>query len=226
MSVIGSNIIEIRKELPSTVELVAVSKFKSPEEIMEAYEAGQRIFGESRPQELLQKTETMPKDIEWHFIGHLQTNKIKMTVPYCKLIHSVDSARLLMEIEKFCARTGHTSQVLLEFHIASEETKQGFSREEAMTMLKDIEAAGGLQHVRIRGVMGMASLTDDESLIRSEFAELMSCYEEIKAAGFSFLDAFDIRSFGMTHDYAIAVETGSNMVRIGTRIFGPRGIRL
>lgn len=226
MSAIGTNILQIKNGLPSAVELVAVSKFKSPEEIMEAYEAGQRVFGESRPQELFQKAGILPKDIEWHFIGHLQTNKIKMTVPYCKLIHSVDSERLLLEIEKFCGRTGHTSEVLLEMHIASEESKQGFSREEILETLDRIKEGPGLEHVTVRGIMGMASLTDDEDLIRSEFGNLMSVYEEIKAAGYPFLDRFDLRSFGMTHDYGIAVEMGSNMVRIGTKIFGPRGIRL
>lgn len=226
MSIIGNNILQLKKELPSTVELVAVSKFKSPEELMEAYEAGQRVFAESRPQELSQKAEILPKDIEWHFIGHLQTNKIKMTVPYCRLIHSVDSVKLLMEIEKYCEQHDCASEVLLELHIASEESKQGFSVEEVLALLAELNTAGGLKKVKIRGVMGMASLTEDETLIRKEFANLLSVYEQIRGFGYPFLDRFDLRSFGMTHDYAIAVEMGSNMVRIGTKIFGPRGIRL
>ena len=217
MGHITENILSLRQELPSGVELVAVSKFKSGEEILEANEAGQRVFGESRPQELKEKALSLPKDIEWHFIGHLQSNKIKMTVPYVKLIHSVDTPKLFFEIERWCRQNGFSIDVLLEMHIASEESKQGFSDEEVMDFLAGID---------IRGVMGMASLTEDEALIRREFAHLNSVFDRIKALGYPFLGQFDLKSFGMTHDYHIAVEMGSNMVRIGTKIFGPRGVRL
>ncbi len=229
-SVIAQNIVSIKKELPSEVSLVAVSKFKPNEDILQAYGAGQRIFGESRPQELKAKAEELPKDIRWHFIGNLQSNKIKMVVPYAELIHSVESAKLLFEIEKYCRNNGYKAEVLLEFHIATEESKHGFSKEEALAMLAEINAATDdskkLSCVTIRGVMSMASFTDDEALIRSEFATLNSIYDEIKALGYPFLDRFDIRSFGMTGDYRIAVEMGSNMVRIGTKIFGVRGVQL
>ena len=233
MGHITENILSLRQELPSGVELVAVSKFKSGEEILEAYEAGQRVFGESRPQELKEKAMTLPKDIEWHFIGHLQSNKIKMTVPYVKLIHSVDTPKLFFEIEKWCRQNGYSVDVLLEMHIASEESKQGFSDDEVLGFLEGIEKArqagyseGFPSQVRIRGIMGMASLTEDEELIRKEFGHLNSVFDRIRALGYPFLDSFDLKSFGMTHDYHVAVEMGSNMVRIGTKIFGPRGVRL
>ena len=225
MGHISENILSLRQELPSGVELVAVSKFKSEEEILEAYEAGQRVFGESRPQELKEKALSLPKDIEWHFIGHLQSNKIKMTVPYVKLIHSVDTPKLFFEIERWCRQNGFSIDVLLG--------KQGFSDEEVMDFLAGIEQARQSgdnekypSQVRIRGVMGMASLTEDEELIRREFAHLNAVFDSIKALDCPFLGQFDLKSFGMTHDYHIAVEMGSNMVRIGTKIFGPRGVRL
>ena len=223
MGHISENILSLRQELPSGVELVAVSKFKSEEEILEAYEAGQRVFGESRPQELKEKALSLPKDIEWHFIGHLQSNKIKMTVPYVKLIHSVDTPKLFFEIERWCRQNGFSIDVLLEMHIASEESKQGFSDEEVMDFLAGEKYPS---QVRIRGVMGMASLTEDEELIRREFAHLNAVFDSIKALDCPFLGQFDLKSFGMTHDYHIAVEMGSNMVRVGTKIFGPRGVRL
>ena len=226
MGHITENILSLRQELPSGVELVAVSKFKSGEEILEAYEAGQRVFGESRPQELKEKAMTLPKDIEWHFIGHLQSNKIKMTVPYVKLIHSVDTPKLFFEIEKWCRQNGYSVDVLLEMHIASEESKQGFSDDEVLSFLEGIEKArqagyseGFPSQVRIRGIMGMASLTEDEELIRKEFGHLNSVFDRIRALGYPFLDSFDLKSFGMTHDYHVAVEMGSNMVRIGTKMF-------
>ncbi len=226
-SVIAQNIASLKNELPSEVTLVAVSKFKPEEDIMQAYGAGQRIFGESRPQELKAKAESLPKDIRWHFIGNLQSNKIKMVVPYAELIHSVESAKLLFEIEKYCRANGKTAQVLLEFHIATEESKHGLSREEALDMLAAInQAPETLSCVTIRGVMSMASFTDDEKIIRSEFAVLNDIFEQIKSLGYPFLKDFNIKSFGMTGDYHIAVEMGSNTVRIGTRIFGARGVQL
>ena len=202
MGHISENILSLRQELPSGVELVAVSKFKSGEEILEAYEAGQRVFGESRPQELKEKALSLPKDIEWHFIGHLQSNKIKMTVPYVRLIHSVDTPKLFFEIERWCRQNGYSVDVLLEMHIASEESKQGFSDEEVMDFLAGIEQA------------------------RQSGDHLNSVFDSIKALDYPFLGQFDLKSFGMTHDYHIAVEMGSNMVRVGTKIFGPRGVRL
>ena len=216
MGHITENILSLRQELPSGVD-----------------EAGQRVFGESRPQELKEKAMTLPKDIEWHFIGHLQSNKIKMTVPYVKLIHSVDTPKLFFEIEKWCRQNGYSVDVLLEMHIASEESKQGFSDDEVLSFLEGIEEArqagyseGFPSQVRIRGIMGMASLTEDEELIRKEFGHLNSVFDRIRTLGYPFLDSFDLKSFGMTHDYHVAVEMGSNMVRIGTKIFGPRGVRL
>lgn len=222
MGHIAENLLSVRNSLPSGVELVAVSKFKSREEIMEAYDAGQRVFGESRPQELKEKAESMPGDIQWHFIGHLQSNKIKMTVPYVSLIHSVDTPKLFHEIDRYCVQNGRTVDVLLEMHVASEESKQGFSREELMEFLGSVNP----QNTRIRGIMGMASLTEDRELIRREFMTLNEVFEEIKACGYPFLDDFSIKSYGMTNDYDIAAVTGSNMVRIGTAIFGARGVRL
>ncbi len=226
-SVIARNIASIKNELPSEVTLVAVSKFKPNEDILQAYEAGQRVFGENRPQELKAKAEQLPKDIRWHFIGNLQSNKIKMVVPYAELIHSVESAKLLFEIEKYCRANGMTAQVLLEFHIATEESKHGLSREEAMQMLETINKdPESLTCVTIRGVMSMASFTDDEKIIRSEFATLNEIYEQINSLGYPFLKDFNIKSFGMTGDYHIAVAMGSNMIRIGTKIFGARGVQL
>lgn len=189
---------------------------------MEAYRAGQRVFGESRPQELAAKAAVLPKDIVWHFIGHLQTNKVKMVLPVAAMVESVDSVRLLEAIEKWGAANSSVTEVLLEMHIASEETKQGFSREEILSVVSE---AGKYPHVRISGLMGMATLTGDEAVIRGDFARLVAMRDEIRenASGFPGLpDDFGILSFGMTHDYRIAVEMGADIVRIGTLIFGER----
>lgn len=233
MSHISDAIRKLREELPSGVTLVAVSKFHPVEAVIEAYGAGQRVFGESRPQELYSKIQALQSmqedfsDIEWHFIGHLQTNKLKLVLPYVSMVESVDSLHLLSAIEHCGAANGKDVQVLLEYHIASEDTKQGFSREEILTLLTGDAATGHFPHVRIRGLMGMATFTDDESVVRNDFARLMSLYEEIVALKESgiykdVLKDFDTRSFGMTHDYRIAVEMGADMVRIGTLIFGER----
>lgn len=230
---IKENILKINKELPPAVKLVAVSKFKPSSDVMEAYGAWQRIFGESRPQELKAKAESLPKDIQWHFIGHLQSNKIKMVVPFVSLIHSVDTAKLLFEINDYCLRNDIPSvDVLLEMHIAMEETKQGFSLEEVLEVLDGIEAASAagcekngcrpLSCVKIRGLMAMASFTDNTSKIRAEFSNLLSIKSTIDNRHYSFLKNFDQLSFGMTHDYRIAVEMGATLVRIGTAIFGVR----
>ena len=211
--------------LPSTVRLVAVSKFKPLEAILEAYGAGQRLFGENRPQELAAKATDprTPSDIEWHMIGHLQTNKVKMVVPHASMIQSVDTVKLLAAIDSYAASIGKVQDCLLEVHIASEESKQGFSPEEA------IELAGSFEqyaHVRMRGVMGMASFVDDEAVVRSEFRTLRRTFDTIKengrTGGRSWVDSFDTVSMGMSHDYALAIEEGATVVRIGTSIFGSR----
>ena len=211
---IADNIRKLKSELPSTVELVAVSKFKPVEAIQEAYEAGQRSFGENRPQELAAKAPQLPADIVWHFIGHLQTNKVKMVVPYAHLIHSVDSERLLAEIDKAARAAGKVMDCLLEIHIAEEQTKQGFTPDEAMALAKE---AGRYPNIRLRGVMGMATFTDDREQVRREFRSLKAVSERL-----SFLPGCDTVSMGMSGDWPIAVEEGTTIVRIGTAIFGKR----
>ena len=218
---ISSEIERLNKELPSTVKLVAVSKFNPSEAIMEAYQAGQRIFGESRPQELLQKVQELPCDIQWHFIGHLQTNKLKMVLPYASLIHSVDSERLLMEINKYAVKNGLKVKCLLELFVAQEETKQGFSKEELMQLMDKLQQQP-LEGVEICGLMGMASFVDDEQQIRGEFAALKQAFDQIREKYISTHPNFNELSMGMSGDYKIAVEMGSTMVRIGTTIFGAR----
>lgn len=235
MSHIADTIHRLHEELPENVKLVAVSKFHPADAVAEAYAAGQRVFGESRPQELSAKivalremaassgAPEMYSDIEWHFIGHLQTNKLKLVLPYVAMVESVDSLRLLSAVDGWGAANGKVTDVLLEYHIASEETKQGFSREEIL----DIVSGQGFRNVRIRGLMGMATFTDDENVIRADFARLMSLYDEIvrlRDAGLCPVAGpdFDVRSFGMTHDYRIAVAMGADVVRIGTLIFGER----
>ena len=219
---IATAIKTLKEELPSNVKLVAVSKFHPAEAVMEAYSAGQRIFGESRPQELAAKAAVLPGDIVWHFIGHLQTNKLKMVLPVSSMVESVDSLHLLEAIEKWAGDNGKTVCVLLEMHIASEETKQGFSREEILDIASK---AGGYPHIRICGLMGMATFTDNEEIIRKDFAKLVTLRDEIRAGieNYPGLPAdFGILSFGMTHDYRVAVEMGADIVRIGTLIFGER----
>lgn len=223
---IKENILQINKELPPSTKLVAVSKFKPAEAVQEAYDAGQRIFAESRPQELKQKVEVLPKDIEWHFIGHLQTNKIKMVVPYTTLIHSIDSERLLLEVGEYARRNNYHPGVLLELHIAQEETKQGFSADEILDLLDRIASDGELRdklsNISVRGLMAMASFVDDQEQIRSEFSKLLELRDEIVRRNYPFLDSFTELSFGMSGDYHIAASMGSTMVRIGTSIFGSR----
>lgn len=211
---IADNIRKLKSELPSTVELVAVSKFKPVEAIREAYEAGQRSFGENRPQELAAKAPQLPADIVWHFIGHLQTNKVKMVVPYAHLIHSVDSERLLAEIDKAARAAGKVMDCLLEIHIAEEQTKQGFTPDEALALARE---AGRYPNIRLRGVMGMATFTDDREQVRREFRSLKAVSERL-----SFLPGCDTVSMGMSGDWPIAVEEGTTIVRIGTAIFGKR----
>ncbi len=209
---------ELKKTLPSGVTLVAVSKTHPEEKIMEAYEAGVRIFGESRPQELKSKYESLPKDIRWHMIGHLQTNKVKYIAPFVELIHSVDSAKLLDAINKEGWKNGRIIDVLLEIHVAEEDSKSGWNYGE----LLDYITSGNhkvLANIRIRGLMGIATFTEDQEQIRREFTQLNDIFLSLKK---NFGKDFDTLSMGMTSDWKIAVECGSNMVRIGSLIFGSR----
>lgn len=218
---IQAQIIKINNELPSTVKLVAVSKFNPAEAIQEAYDAGQRIFGESRPQELFQKVTALPSDIKWHFIGHLQTNKLKMVLPYVDLVHSVDSERLLVEINKYALKNNLKVKCLLEVFIAQEESKQGFSKEELFALLDKIQQEP-MAGVEICGLMGMASFVDDRNQIASEFDQLKEIFDMARGKYISTLPHFNELSMGMSGDYDIAVEKGSTLVRIGTSIFGAR----
>ena len=215
---ITDKIHEIRAALPSSVTLVAVSKTYPAEAISEAYDAGQRIFGESRPQELKAKYEALPKDIEWHMIGHLQTNKVKYIAPFVSLIHSVDSARLLECINREAAKCGRVIDCLLEIHIAKEESKSGWDYNELHKYLES-GALDELQNVRLRGVMCIATNTEDESIVRSDFEQLASYHAELAQ---HFGEEFDTISMGMSDDYPLAIECGSTMVRIGSKIFGYR----
>ena len=212
---------EIRASLPAGVRLVAVSKFKPAEDIATLYQHGQRVFGENHAQEMKAKHEILPQDIEWHFIGHLQTNKIKYIAPYVALIHSIDSFSLLKEVNKYALKNNRVIPCLLQFHIANEETKFGFSFEECEAMLND---AGfqELKNVEIHGVMGMATFTDDHAQVRGEFHHLHQIFEDLKTHYFPQNPDFKELSMGMTEDYPIAIEEGSTLIRIGSAIFGPR----
>lgn len=212
---------EVLSRLPQGVRLVAISKYHPNEYIESAYAEGQRVFGESHEQELRQKHESLPKDIEWHFIGHLQTNKVKFIAPYVTMIEAVDSLKLLREIEKQAARCGRVIDVLLELHIAEESTKYGLRLDDCRQLLADGEWRQ-LEHVRICGLMMMASNTDDEAQIRREFLTAADFFDEVKTQYFADAPWFCERSWGMSDDYLIAVECRSTMVRIGTMIFGPR----
>lgn len=204
--------------LPEGVKLVAVSKFHPAERIQEAYNAGQRLFGESRPQEMAAKAAILPKDIEWSMIGHLQTNKVKMIAPFVAMIASADSDRLIAEIERQAAKHERVIDILLEVHVADEETKSGWDIEELRRYIAS-GILGTMPHVRVRGVMTIATNTDDESIIRRDFEHIRAIFKELKP---HFGEAFDTLSIGMSDDYPIALEYGSTMVRIGTAIFGAR----
>lgn len=218
---VAGNLLKVKGTLPSGVCLVAVSKFHPAEYIMAAYDAGQRVFGESREQELAAKVQALPNDIKWHFIGHLQTNKVKYIAPYISMIEAVDSMKLLREINRQAALNGRVIDVLLELHIAAEETKYGLTIEACRQLLAE-EDWKSLENVRICGLMMMASNVDDEEQIRHEFNTASNFFDEVKAAYFADADAFCKRSWGMSHDYQIAVQCRSTMVRVGTSIFGPR----
>lgn len=212
---------EISSHLPANVKLVAVSKTKPAEDIALLYGKGQRAFGENKAQELKAKHESLPTDIEWHFIGHLQTNKIKYIAPFVSLIHSIDSFELLKDVNKHALKNNRVIPCLLQFHIATEETKYGFSMEECIEML-DNHAFTTLENIDIKGVMGMASLTDDTDQIRGEFRNLHNIFQYLKNNYFTESDGFKEISMGMTHDYGIAIEEGSTIIRIGSAIFGER----
>ncbi len=212
---------EVRSQLPEGVCLVAVSKYHPVEYLQAAYEEGQRVFGESHEQELRQKVAALPDDIQWHFIGHLQTNKVKYIAPYVSMIEAVDSLKLLKEIEKQAAQNNRTIDVLLELHIAEEETKYGLTPDDCRQLLDGGEWRD-MTHVRICGLMMMASNVDDEAQIRAEFRQAHQFFDEVKTRWFADAPWFSQRSWGMSHDYTIAVEEGSTMVRVGTAIFGPR----
>ena len=212
---------EVKSNIPEGVTLVAVSKFHPNEYIEAAYAEGQRVFGESHEQELSKKYDTLPKDIQWHFIGHLQTNKVKYIAPYISMVDAVDSLKLLKEINKQAAKHDRVIDVLLELHIAQEATKYGLTIDACRQLLDDGEWRN-LNNVRICGLMMMASNTDDENRIRSEFMLAADFFDEVKAKYFADSAAFCQRSWGMSHDYKIAVECRSTMVRVGTTIFGPR----
>lgn len=218
------NLLSVLSELPEQVKLVAVSKFHPNEAILEAYEAGQRIFGENKVQEMTQKYESLPKDIQWHFIGHLQTNKIKYIVPYVAMIHGVDSYKLLEEINKQAIKVNRIIPCLLQIHIAQEETKFGFSFEECKEMLAAREW-NNLKNIRISGLMGMATNTNSIPQIDKEFCLLSNYFKELKKEYFNKDDAFKELSMGMSHDYREAIKYGSTLVRIGSNIFGERNYK-
>ena len=218
---VAENTERIKSSLPDHVQLIAVSKTKPAELLMEAYNCGQRAFGENKIQELGLKSEELPKDIEWHFIGHLQTNKIKYIAPFVQLIHGVDTFKLLKAINTEAKKINRVIPCLLQFYIAEEETKYGFSLSEVEEMLNSDEFKL-LNHVKISGVMGMATYTDDEVRIRKEFASLKTYFDKLKTVYFIESPDFKEISMGMSGDYLIAIEEGSTMVRIGSTIFGER----
>lgn len=213
---IAKNIESIKAEFTSDVTLVAVSKTKPIQDLMEAYEAGQRIFGENKIQEMTNKWEALPKDIEWHMVGHVQTNKVKYMAPYVKMIHAVHKMKLLKEINKQAKKENRVIDCLLQMKIAEEDSKYGMTKEEIIEFLAD-EQLKNYTNVKLRGLMGMATFTDDKEQIKREFTLLKNLYEQLKSS-----HNFDVLSMGMTGDYKIAIEQGSNMIRIGSKIFGAR----
>ncbi|MBN1200139.1 MAG: YggS family pyridoxal phosphate-dependent enzyme [Bacteroidales bacterium] len=216
-----ANLQHLIQEIPSGVRLVAVSKTQSLETIRALYDAGQRIFGENKVQELITKYPRLPDDIEWHFIGHIQRNKVKFIVPVTSLIHSIDSFRLLKEVNREAGKISRKVNCLLQFHIAAEESKFGLSWEEAVDLLSSDEFPE-MNHVNICGVMGMATFTDNQALVRKEFRHLRTIFQQLKERFFNDSPDFTERSMGMTNDYNIAIEEGSTLIRIGTMLFGPR----
>ena len=218
---IAKNIENIKGELPENVVLVAVSKTKPIEDLKIAFDTGQRVFGENKVQEMVSKSELLSKEIQWHFIGHLQRNKVKSIAPFVSLIHGVESLRLLKEINKQAAKNNRTIDILLQFYIADEESKFGLSLEEASSIIES-DAYKELQNICIRGVMGMATFTSNQEKIRNEFKTLNNIHMSLKNDFFSREDSFDVISMGMSGDYKVAIDEGSNMIRIGSTIFGAR----
>ncbi len=218
---IAENILEIRKDIPKGVTLVSVSKYQPLESLKQAYAVGERAFGESRAQEMAMKYEALPKDIEWHMIGHLQTNKVKYIAPFVSLIHSVDSLDLLAQIDKLAAKHNRVIDCLIQLHVAAEESKFGFIPGEASLILKGAEFQE-MKHVRIRGVMGMATHTDDMERVKADFRAIKGEFDTLKSTFFAKSDFFDTISMGMSGDFQLAIDEGSTMVRIGTTIFGER----
>lgn len=219
---VKDNLLAVKQTLKENVKLVAVSKYQPLDYVKQAYEAGQRVFGESHALEVRDKAEAMPKDIEWHFIGHLQTNKVKYIAPFISCIESVDSLKLMQEINKQALKNDRVIDCLLQFHVAQEETKSGFTLEECEQVLSS-EEFSNLKNIRIVGVMGMATYTEDEKQIRKEFKTLVANFAYLKMAYFSANQDFKEISMGMTDDYKIAMSEGSTIVRIGSAIFGSRG---
>lgn len=218
---IGENIIRLQKEIPADIKIIAVSKTKSSKDILEVYNAGHRLFGENRVQELIVKAELLPKDIQWHMIGHLQTNKVKLIAPFVNLIHSIDGLKLLVTVNNEAFKNNRIQDCLFQICIASEETKFGLS----YTALRELLASKEFQelhNIRITGLMGMATFTDQEDIIRNEFRNLSEIFKEVKNDFFPKQDYFCELSMGMSGDYAIAIEEGATMIRIGTIIFGER----
>ena len=218
---ISQNIVQLKALLPANVTLVAVSKFHPAAALEEAYNAGQRVFGESRAQELTAKQKVLPGDIEWHFIGPLQSNKVKDIAPFIHTIHSIDSLKLLQEVNKQALKNSRIIRVLLEIHVAQEETKHGLSPDECRELLQN-EQLAELRNIQICGLMGMATYTDDTTLIEQEFHTLHELFSELKSIYFKGNDNFAVLSMGMSHDYPIAIRQGSTMIRVGTSIFGER----
>ena len=218
---IAANIEKIKQQLSQNIKLIAVSKTKPVETLMEAYNSGQKIFGENKVQELVGKFEQMPKDIEWHMIGHLQSNKVKYIIPFVALIHSVDSENILLEINKQAAKINKIQQVLLQISIADEETKFGFEEAELFNLLVKYENHE-FPNIEIVGLMGMATFTDNEEQIANEFAGLKKLFDKLKANYFSSQTSFNQLSMGMSSDYQIAIANGSNLIRVGSTIFGGR----
>lgn len=218
---IKDNITAIKANIPDGVRLVCVSKFKPNEDIMEAYSTGERCFGENRPQEMEQKAQTLPADIQWHFIGNLQTNKVKIVVPYARIIHSMSNTRLVDEIEKCAAKLDKIQDVLIELHVAGEETKQGFTPKEAIEVFNR-EYIEAHPHIHICGVMGMATNTDDRTVVRNDFKKIRETFDTLRQKVFIDDDSFCEISMGMSGDYKIAIEEGATIVRVGSSIFGER----
>lgn len=222
---IAEQIKNITSSLPTTTRLIAVSKTKPSEDIQEAYNAGQRVFGENKALEMRDKHEALPKDIEWHFIGHLQTNKIKYIIPYVSLIHSIDSLNLLKEVNKEAAKKERRVDCLLQFHIAQEDTKFGLSYDEAVQLLSS-EEYKQMENIRIVGVMGMATFTDNSDQVSAEFGSLRTIFDRLKKEYFSSVESFCELSMGMSDDYPLAIEQGSTLIRVGSAIFGKRNYNI